>query len=56
VAVAAGRRRGGADRDVRPGGGVRVAGEKDDAWKPERAENEPDRRAEIARREREREG
>jgi hypothetical protein len=49
--VAPGRRRGRADRDVRPGARCRVAGEQEDGGKPERPEDEPDCRSEIARRE-----
>jgi hypothetical protein len=52
--VAAGRRRGGADRDVRAGAGGGVAGEEQDRGQAQRPEDEPDGRAEIARDERRR--
>ena len=42
------RGRRGADGDVRPGGGGRVAGDEEHERKPQRAENEPEHRAEVA--------
>ena len=44
----AGRGRGGADPDVRAGAGCRARGEQDHQRQPQRAEHEPDRRAEVA--------
>jgi hypothetical protein len=48
MAIPAARRRRGADRDVGAGAGGRVAGEQKNRRQPQRPEDEPDRRAEIA--------
>jgi hypothetical protein len=56
MSVPAGGGRRGADPDVRPGAGGRVAGEEQDRRQAERSEDEADRRAEVAGDERRREG